>query len=372
MKRISSILIAFTFVLVMVACTPETIIETIIETVEVEVPVEVQVPVTTLAGTYIGYSWGGESKGTTLEDASKKIQTIITLDEQGIITGASMLYYKMSNGSWYTLQDGTSRVSLDMGIHPIAATPIGVDGTEYADGTSMFTIDTHSLTSFYAMEVAEDGSAALVILHPTTRYQFEIKFPVGYDYTKLVSAVTVDGTEGGFIPTDRASSGGLVKIKAWTELAGANIFEINHFDHVMTEAGVFMGLSGESTMQELMSAIGVVFEGTTPTATTLTYGRHSNGGWQGNYEAIATFLIGKDATELTSLVDWSIERYAAAVNEDNFFGIDVPAGATKTAQNSEDSIAGATVRMSRESTSFQRALVAAGILNEEDVIKGRF
>ncbi len=48
------------------------------------------------------------------------------------------------------------------------------------------------------------------------------------------------------------------------------------------------------------------------------------------------------------------------------------AGATKTAQDSLDGIAGATVRMSRESTSFQRALVAAGILTEEDVIKGRF
>ena len=60
------------------------------------------------------------------------------------------------------------------------------------------------------------------------------------------------------------------------------------------------------------------------------------------------------------------------MNGDNFFGIDVVSGATKTAQNSTDGIAGATVRMSRESTSYQRALVKSGIISEEDVIKGRF
>jgi len=33
---------------------------------------------------------------------------------------------------------------------------------------------------------------------------------------------------------------------------------------------------------------------------------------------------------------------------------------------------GATVRISRESTSYQRALVEAGILDESDVVIGRF
>jgi len=51
---------------------------------------------------------------------------------------------------------------------------------------------------------------------------------------------------------------------------------------------------------------------------------------------------------------------------------DVPTGATKTVQNSIDLITGASVRMSRESNSYQRALVKAGILKEEDVLKGRY
>ncbi len=364
MKKITALLLSLTLVFVLVACTPETITETVTVT---EI-VEVEVPVTTLAGTYVGYSWKAESKGTTLEDATQKIQTIITLDEDGVITDASMLFFKLSSGSWYTRQDSTARVSADLTVTPVAATP----GSDYAKGTSMFTVDTHDMMSLYAVEVLEDGSAALLIVEPTTRYQFEIKFPVGFDYTALVSDLTVDGTEGGFIPTVRTSGGGLIKPAAWDELTGANLFSISYFDHVMTDAGVFMGLTEGSSVQELMEAAGVVFDAAAPTATSLLSGRHSNGGWQGNYEAIATFLIGKNVNELTSLVDWSTDRWANAVNEDNFFGVDVPAGATKSAQNSADGIAGATVRMSRESTSFQRALVQAGIITEDDVIKGRF
>ncbi len=44
---------------------------------------------------------------------------------------------------------------------------------------------------------------------------------------------------------------------------------------------------------------------------------------------------------------------------ENFFGIDSASSATKTVQDSMDGISGATVRMSRESTSYQRALVEA-------------
>jgi len=78
------------------------------------------------------------------------------------------------------------------------------------------------------------------------------------------------------------------------------------------------------------------------------------GGWKGNHEAIAQNLIGQDATQLTSLVDWTLPRYAGAVNEDNAFGVDVESGATNTVQNSCDGISGATVRVSRESTSYQK------------------
>ena len=76
--------------------------------------------------------------------------------------------------------------------------------------------------------------------------------------------------------------------------------------------------------------------------------------------------------ELTSLVDWSAQRYAGSIDAENRFGVDATTGATRTAQNSVDAIAGATVRVSRESTAYQRALVAAGILDESEVVIGRF
>ena len=153
---------------------------------------------------------------------------------------------------------------------------------------------------------------------------------------------------------------------------GKNIFNITGFNHVISDYGTFDGVTETSTMQELLEAAGVMFTAGVPDEHAISYGRHSAGGWQGNYEAIEEYLIGKSALDLDTLVDWDVERWGDAVNEDNFFGIDVPAGATRSAQDSYDTIAGATVRMSRESTSFQRALVKAGILTEEDVVKGRF
>ena len=83
-------------------------------------------------------------------------------------------------------------------------------------------------------------------------------------------------------------------------------------------------------------------------------------------------MTGRDATSTTSLVNWSVDKFAKGVNDDRQFGVDVVSGATKTAQWSTDGISGATVRMSRESTSYQRALVQAGIIAEDDVIIGRF
>ncbi len=322
-----------------------------------------------LSGTYVGYSWKGEASGTLLEDASQKIETTLTLDADGTIVDAEMLFWKLKDGSWYTRQDGTAHVSADLSVTPIAATP----GSSYAKGTSMFTVDTHDFMSLYAVEVDEAGNAAFLFVDPITRYQFEILLPVGYDFTTQVSTVTVDGTPGGFIPTVRTSGSGLFKPASWTELVGMNMFSISMFSHVMQDTGVFEGLNGDSTMQELLESVGVVFTEGVPTTTDgLDYGRHSNGGWQGNYEAIAAYLIGKNVSDITTLVDWDVERWNLAINENNIFGVDLVAGATKTAQNSLDTIAGATVRMSRESTSFQRALVAAGVISEEDIIIGRF
>ncbi len=321
-----------------------------------------------LSGTYVGYSWKGEASGTLLEDASQKIETTLTLSADGTIVDAEMLFWKLKDGSWYTRQDGTAHVSADLGVTPVAATP----GSSYSKGTSMFTVDTHDFMSLYAVEVDEAGNTAFLFVDPITRYQFEILLPVGYNFATQVSAVTVDGTPGGFIPTVRTSGSGLFKPASWTELAGMNMFSISMFSHVMQDTGVFEGLNGDSTMQELLEAVGVVFTEGVPATQGLEYGRHSNGGWQGNYEAIAEYLIGKNVSEITSLVDWDVERWNLAINEDNIFGVDLVAGATKTAQNSLDTIAGATVRMSRESTSFQRALAAAGVITEEEIVIGRF
>ena len=323
-----------------------------------------------IAGSYIGYSWKGESKGTALEDATQKIQTILTLDENGVITDASMLFWKLSGGSWYTRQDSTARISADLSINPVAATP----GSDYKKGKSMFTIDTHDTMSLYAVKVETDATTALLIVEPTTRYMYEIKFPSGYDFTTTIEKISVDGTAGGFIPTVRASSSGLIKPASWTELEGMNLLSISPFDHVMVDYGVFKGLGKTTSMKSFLETAGVEFADGKPQESKLLYGRHSSGGWQGNYESIQNFLIGKNAAEMTSLVNWSNERWAKAINADNFFGVDYDAnsGATKTAQSSFDTIAGATVRMSRESTSFQRALAAAGVIAADDVIKGRF
>jgi len=321
-----------------------------------------------LAGTFVGYSWKGESNGVDLADASQKIETILTLDENGVILDASMLFWKLSDGSWYSRQDGTARISVDLNINPIAATP----GNDYIKGTSMFDVDTHDMMSLYAVAVGADGTIGLLIVEPVTRYQFELKLEPGFNYSTLISDISTDGTSLGFIPTIRTSSSGLVKPDAWTELTDKNLFSISYFDHVMSDTGVFEGITSTSTIKEFLTAAGVMFTLDSPDEMSVVYGRHSLGGWQGNYNAITNYLIGKNVNDVISLIDWSTERWEGGVNDENFFGIDLEAGATKTAQNSLDGIAGATVRMSRESTSFQRALVAAGILTEDDVIKGRF
>lgn len=362
MKKILVFFITLVTVFTLAACTADP------ETIEVEVIREVEVEVETLAGTYVGYSWKGESSGVLLEDATQKIETNLTIDADGIITDASMLFWKIKDGSWYTRQDGTARIDSDLTVTPVAATP----GISYSKGTSMFDVDTHDMMSLYSVVVNSDGTVGLLVVEPVTRYQFEIKLPSGYDYTTMISEITVDGTPGGFIPTVRTSSSGLMKPASWTELDGDNLFSISYFDHVMTDAGVFEGLSESLSLKELLESVGVIFTGMVPNEMSLEYGRHSMGGWQGNYEAIAEYLIGKNVNEVMSLVDWTVVRWAGGINSENFFGIDLEAGATKTAQDSADLIAGATVRMSRESTSFQRALVAAGIITEEDVIKGRF
>jgi len=155
-------------------------------------------------------------------------------------------------------------------------------------------------------------------------------------------------------------------------MANKHIFNISYWSHVVNDVGVLQDISGSSSVEEFLRALGVSFEGGEPQAMEVTYGHFGLGGWTGNYNAIESHLEGRNATEVTSLIDWDQDQYAAAVNEDNQFGVDVPSSATRTVQNSTDGISGATVRVSRESTSYQRALVAAGILEPDEVIIGRF
>lgn len=318
------------------------------------------------SGTYIGYSWKDESKGVSLEEASQKVQTILVLDKNGIITDAQMVFWKLIDNHWVSRQGGSATVSVDFSVDPTPTTP----GEDYKKGNSMFTVQTIDLLGFYAVAVDEDGTVAVLILEPTTRHQIEMKLEPGFDFSKTIGDLTIDN--GGIVPTVRASSHGLVHVDEWSEFDGKDFLHFNPFARVLTARGTFEGLESSSTIEELLQRMGVTFTNLKPEPTSEMHGFHSNGGWAGNYNAITEYLIGKSAVEMTSLVDWTVEKWMNAVNEDNFFGIDVMAGATKTAQNSLDTISGATVRMSRESTSYQRALVEAGIIEESVVIKGRF
>lgn len=131
-------------------------------------------------------------------------------------------------------------------------------------------------------------------------------------------------------------------------------------------------MDNETPIMDFPEAAGVAFDDGAAAPMDAEHGFFGLGGWYGNYEALRDNLIGESALEKTSIVDWSVERYGDGVNEDNQFGVDEVSGATRTVQNSIDGISGATVRISRESTSYQRALVDAGVLEEDEVIIGRF
>lgn len=319
------------------------------------------------SGTYIGYAWGDEVKGVALKDAKKKIQTILELDKDGTIIDASVLSFKKVDGYWVLRQSGNARISVDFNVEPTKAIP----GDPKGKGKSMFkaTTGAEDLMSLYAAAVNEDGTVAALIVEPNTRYVFEMKFKPGFDFNTAVGKVTIDS--GLLVPTTYTEDG-LLKVKDWSELNGKSIFKFNQFSYALNIRGPLTGIDDNSTVQQLLEKMGVVFKDAKPVPMAVKYGYTGAGGWAGNYKAIEEYLKGKNALTLTSLVDWSIEKYKKGINATNFFGVDVVAGATKTVQNSYDTISGATVRMSRESSSYQRALVKAGILKESDVIKGRY
>lgn len=321
-------------------------------------------------GTYVGYSWKDEAKGVALEDATDKIETKLTFDSKGVITDADMLFYvKDDEGKWYTRQDTKADIKVDFSKTPTISTPEN-DNQEYSEGESMFDIKTADKMAFYAAAVDKDGTTAFTIVEPYTRYQFEFKVPKDFDYSTKMKEMTIGS--GLVVPTVRTSSSGNIKPTNWDEYSNYSVLSFYEDPYVLTGRGVFEGLTEESSIKEFLQRAGVTFEGNVPTEMEVKYGFTGIGGWEGNYQAIEKFLVGKNVKEVTSLVDWNNPRYSKGIDENNFFGLDTVSGATKTVQNSADGIAGATVRMSRESTSYQRALVQAGIIKEEDVIKGRF
>lgn len=319
-----------------------------------------------LAGRHAGYSWQGEARGVEFKDANQYIETILTLDDAGIITDAKIVFWVKRDGFWIPRSSGNAYVAVDYSVDPTPATP----GENYAAGRSMFTVYTVDMMSFYAVGVSDQNVTAVAMVCPVTRYQYEIKLPADFDFDRPFGDLTIGS--GLLVPTWRTSGSGLLRPSDWDGLADRNFFDIDLWSHVVNDIGVFQGITESSSVREFLQALGVTFAGGRPQPKEVVYGYFGLGGWRGNHDAIAQALIGQDATRKTSLVDWSIERYAGAVNAENVFGVDVQTGATRTVQDSFDGISGATVRISREATSYQRALVDAGILDESEVIIGRF
>ncbi|MDO9630003.1 MAG: hypothetical protein Q7I99_08895 [Acholeplasmataceae bacterium] len=318
------------------------------------------------SGVYEGYSWKGENLGVSFDDATEYIKTTLYIAKDGTIVDAAMDFKILKSGVWESRLVTEATAVINYNQDPIAATP----GANYAHGTSMFTITTGDFMSFYAIGVSAEGTVALLMVDPITRYQFEIKLPANFDFNQPVSTLTIGS--GLLVPTRRTAGGGFIAPTSWETLADKHFFNMSYWSHVTTSTGVLEGITASSTVKQMLEKFGVVFSGTTPQEMSSKTGFTGLGGWAGNYGAIREYLVGKNALNVLSLVDWTEEKYVGSINSSNQFGVDVVAGATRTAQNSIDTYAGATVRLSRESESYQKALVAAGILLIEDVIIGRF
>ena len=347
MRKILTLIIALTFMFFIVACSDSE------ETVD-------------YSGVYEGYAWSGEATGVAFEDATQYIKTTLYIAKDGTIVDAAMDFQIKRDGVWVSRLVTEATAEIDYNVTPVAATP----GTNYAAGTSMFTVTTGDWMSFYAIGVSADGTVALLMVDPITRYQFEVKLPSTFDFSQNVSSLTVGS--GLLVPTRRTAGGALISPTDWELLSDKHFLNMSYWSHVVTDTGVLEGISASSSVELMLEKFGVTFTGGVPQVMNSKTGFTGLGGWAGNYGSIREYLVGKNVLEVLSLVDWSDEKYEGSINEENQFGVDVATGATRTAQNSVDTYAGATVRLSRESESYQKALVAAGILKIEDVIIGRF
>lgn len=321
---------------------------------------------TNLEGSYEGIAWNGQPQGVAYEDAIEKVVVKIDVDSKGIITNAEYDYLIKKGDEWVSRKDNEAVVNVDFSVDP---TPVAINGEEITSGSTMFDIDTVNMMSFYAVAVDENNTVAVMIAEPTTRYRLEAKLTPDYNFETTLGEAKVNET---WIPSLREMPFGILHVEDWSKYDGKSMYDINPFTNVIYERGVLKGIDKNATMQAMLEAMGVIFVDGVPQPMEATYGYHSLGGWKGNYEALAEGIVGVNINEVHSLLDYSPKRYADAINEDNFFGFDVPTGATKYIQNSVDTISGCTLRMSRENEAYQRALVEAGILEESDVIKGRF
>ncbi|MPW24937.1 hypothetical protein GC105_03935 [Alkalibaculum sp. M08DMB] len=325
------------------------------------------------SGAYTGYSWKDEANGVSLEDTTEKIETTLTLDSDGIITAVDMDFLVLKDDQWIKRNDPTAVVSFDTSIEPQA---VVLGDNDIEQGISMFDIKVNDTMSLFVVGVDDNGTVAYGVVDPMIRYILESKFDSNYDFSTPIGDLTINN---GFVPTIRTSSGGAIKPETWEDIENTSILDISDYSHVYSVRGTYEGITNDTTVQELLELSGVSFVDGTPQPMAATYGYHSAGGWYGNYKNIEETLIGKNATDMKGLVSYTGKAYngndyAISVNEENFFGLnkDTVSGATNSIQKSYDTISGATVRMSRENTSFQRALVEAGIIEEDDVIKGRF
>ncbi|MCK8817213.1 hypothetical protein MWH28_07550 [Natroniella sulfidigena] len=327
-----------------------------------------------LEGTYVGRAWRGQTDGVDEFDADETdryIETILTLDEDGIIEDAQMRFFQQYDGYWGVRNDGSADIEVDFSVEPTMAS--FNNAGEYELGDSMFDVSTTNMNALYAVAVDEDtGDVAALLVDPWYRFVHELRLDEDFDFENATIGEDLNYTSGNFFATKRAARDNEID---WEEEYGDNtIFDFIAWNHVMTARGPFEGMDEDTSVKEFLAAMDVEFANGQPQPMDVEYGHHSLGGWDGNYAAVEEFLIGQDATELTNLYDedavltGQTEPLSEAINEDNVFGADVPSGATRNVQDSYDTVAGATVRMSREATSYQRALEAAGILDEDEVI----